>query len=297
MIKNLVFYNHWQNGDIHVSREFIKLIMNNIKAENYVYVHNKSKELLKDIPNLKISNEGIEYLDNDSPRMWNLHTRTLCLNTWYGVSRSFKDTSSCTIDTLFDLFSDHIKYITNNGYIDPSNIRKLVPKVDYEKYDIDNIMSYIENSKSKKVLICNGAVVSKQAKNFSFNNIVEEIAIRYKNIDFLMTEKFKTSIDNIKFTSDIISKNNTDLNEIGYLSTFCDVIIGRSSGPYIYSMVEENLFDAKKTFLCFSDDQEIANWSNDKELFSCKTMWSNDYQKEKIIEKIIESIGVDIEKT
>ena len=207
MIKNLVFYNHWQNGDIHVSREFIKLIINNVKAENYIYVHNKSKELLKDIPNLKISNECIEYLDNDSPRMWNLHTRTLCLNTWYGVSSSFKDTSSCTINTLFDLFNDHIKYITNTGYIDPSNIRKLVPKVDYSKHYIKNIEEYVKRSNSKKILICNGSVVSKQSKNFSFENIVEEIAMSYPSVDFILTEKFKTIIKNIKFTSPISGKS------------------------------------------------------------------------------------------
>lgn len=295
MIKNLVFYNHWQNGDIHVSRAFIKLIIDNIQAENYIYVHNKSEELLKDISNLKICKEGINYLDNDSPRMWNLHTRTLCLNTWYGVSCSFKDTSTCTIDTLFDLFNDHVKSITNGGYIDVKNLKNLVPKVDYSKYDIKNIKDYVKASKSKKILVCNGDVVSKQSKNFSFNNVIQEISINYPNVDFILTEKFKTNIKNIKFTSDIIGKNNTDLNEIGFLSTFCDVIVGRSSGPYIYSMVEENLFDKKKTFLCFSDDEEIAYWSDDKTLFSCKTMWSNDYRKENIIEKIIESMGANNE--
>ena len=53
MIENLVFYNHWQNGDVHVSRAFIDFCIKNIKAKNYLYIHPKSKELLKDIPHFQ----------------------------------------------------------------------------------------------------------------------------------------------------------------------------------------------------------------------------------------------------
>jgi len=289
MIENLVFYNHWQNGDIHVSREFVKLIVKSIKANNYLYLTHKSPELLKDIPEINVENVGIEYLDNDSPFMWNLHTRTLCLNTWYGVSPNFKNTASCTIDTLFSLFSAHIKK-TLNVTLNPMKIKEFVPSVNYGYFDISNINDYVENNRRKKVLVCNGAVVSKQAKNFSFNNIITKMALDFQNVDFIMTEKFHCSVDNIKFTDSIIQKSGNDLNEISYLSTFCDLIVGRSSGPYIYAMVKENLFNPNKTFLCFSDDEEIAYWSNDREMFDCKTVWSNDYSEDNVAAKIIEQI-------
>lgn len=289
MIENLVFYNHWQNGDIHVSREFVKLIVKSIKANNYLYLTHKSPELLKDIPEIKVENTGIEYLDNDSPFMWNLHTRTLCLNTWYGVSPNFKNTASCTIDTLFALFSSHVKK-TLNVTLNPTKIKEFVPSVNYEYFNTSSIDDYIENNQRKKVLVCNGAVVSKQAKNFSFNNVITKIASEFQNVDFIMTEKFHCSADNIKFTDSIIQKSGNDLNEISYLSTFCDLVVGRSSGPYIYAMVKENLFNSNKTFLCFSDDEEIAYWSNDREMFDCKTVWSNDYSEDNIIAKIAEQI-------
>lgn len=289
MIENLVFYNHWQNGDIHVSREFVKLIVKSIKANNYLYLTHKSPELLKDIPEIKVENIGIEYLDNDSPFMWNLHTRTLCLNTWYGVSPNFKNTASCTIDTLFALFSSHVKK-TLNVTLNPTKIKEFVPSVNYDYFDISSIDDYVENNLRKKVLVCNGAVVSKQAKNFSFNNMITKIASEFQNVDFIMTEKFHCSADNIKFTDSIIQKSGNDLNEISYLSTFCDLVVGRSSGPYIYAMVKENLFNSNKTFLCFSDDEEIAYWSNDREMFDCKTVWSNDYSEDNIIAKIAEQI-------
>lgn len=289
MIENIVFYNHWQNGDIHVSREFVKLIVNSVQAKNYLYLTHKSPELLKDIPKLKVESAGIEYLDNDSPFMWNLHTRTLCFNTWYGVSPTFKNTSSCTIDTLFELFSAHIKK-TLNLTLNPLKIKEYVPTVDYDYFEVSNIDDYIRKSQNKKVLVCNGDVVSKQSQNFSFNNIITKIALRFPNVDFIMTEKFNCSVNNIKFTDSIIQKEGNDLNEISYLSTFCDLVVGRSSGPYIYAMVKENLFNPNKTFLCFSDDEEIAYWSDDREMFDCKTVWSNDYSEDSIISKITEQL-------
>ncbi len=289
MIENLVFYNHWQNGDIHVSREFVKFFTESIDAKNYYYLHHKSEELLKDIPKLQIKSEGLIYLDNDSPYMWNLHTRTLCLNTWYGVSPVFKDTASCTLDTLYSLFNLHLQKIFNST-INPLMLNNFIPSIDYSYYDQDNVNDYVKNNNKKKILVCNGAVVSKQAKNFSFNVLIERVAKIFKNVDFIMTEKFFCHEPNILFTDDIIDKNGNDLNEISYLSTFCDIIIGRSSGPYIYSMVKDNLMNPNKTFLCFSDDESIAWWSDDRSMFKCRTVWSNDYSENGIVAKIVEQI-------
>jgi hypothetical protein len=289
MIENLVFYNHWQNGDIHVSREFVKFFIDHIPSRNYIYLNHKSPELLKDIPQLRVEEEGLIYLDNDSPFMWNLHTGTLCLNTWYGVSPVFKDTASCTIDTLYHLFNTHLNKIFNTN-INPLKLPDFIPSIDYSYFKIEGIKKYLSLNKNPRILICNGAVVSKQSKNFSFNDIVKTIAVNYPSVDFIMTEKFLSQQDNILFTDDIIAKDGNDLNEISYLSKWCDSIIGRSSGPYIYSMVKENLMNPEKTFVCFSDDEAIAWWSDDRNMFKCKTVWSNDYTEQNVANRIIETL-------
>jgi hypothetical protein len=59
----------------------------------------------------------------------------------------------------------------------------------------------------------------------------------------------------VKYTGDIIKVENSDLNEISYLSTFCDIIVGRSSGPFTFSNVKENIFDGNKAFLCFGEKE------------------------------------------
>ena len=47
-MKTIIFYNTFHNGDIHVSREFIKDIMNKIETTFYYY-HNGGPRLLFDI--------------------------------------------------------------------------------------------------------------------------------------------------------------------------------------------------------------------------------------------------------
>jgi hypothetical protein len=49
--------------------------------------------------------------------------------------------------------------------------------------------------------------------------------------------------------SDIIQQEGCDLNEISYLSTFCNMIIGRGSGPQTFSITKRNLNDPDKIFV------------------------------------------------
>ena len=43
------------------------------------------------------------------------------------------------------------------------------------------------------------------------------------------------------------------MNEISYLSTFCDLIIGRNSGPFCFASNKENINSINKTFYAFND--------------------------------------------
>ena len=68
---------------------------------------------------------------------------------------------------------------------------------------------------------------SGQAINFDFSIIINTLANIFKEYNFICTtNNFIGQTDNIFFTDNIIKKNNDDLNEIAYLSKYCDVIIG-----------------------------------------------------------------------
>jgi hypothetical protein len=62
-------------------------------------------------------------------------------------------------------------------------------------------------------------------------------------------------LDNVVFTNDIIKSNECDLNEISYLSTFCDIIVGRNSGPFCFASTKNNLKDPNKTFYAFGNKE------------------------------------------
>jgi hypothetical protein len=100
------------------------------------------------------------------------------------------------------------------------------------------------------------------------------IAENNRDVDIICTNKFKTVLPNIKFTSDIIkSTKDTDLLEISYLSTFCDVIVGKNSGPYVFCETFTNYNNPNKTFVSFNRGDPVRGaWLNTMscENVSCK---------------------------
>jgi hypothetical protein len=76
----------------------------------------------------------------------------------------------------------------------------------------------------------------------------------YPDTDFICTNKFDTDGNkNIKFTSDIIGEvADGDLLEISYLSSHCNIIIGKNSGPYVFCETYDNYMDTNKSFISFN---------------------------------------------
>ena len=77
-----------------------------------------------------------------------------------------------------------------------------------------------------------------------------------------------------------------DLNEISYLSNYCDLIVGKNSGPFVYTLTKENFKNSNITFISFNkveDDSLFWNLNS-----SCKYVWSNNYNENNII-RIIEN--------
>ena len=69
---------------------------------------------------------------------------------------------------------------------------------------------------------------------------------------YIFTDHEDIDGSNVKFTNNIFKDKTVDLFEISYLSKFCDIIIGRNSGPYTYSETYDNYMDNTKTFLSFN---------------------------------------------
>jgi hypothetical protein len=286
----VIFFNHFHNGDIHVSREYVKYIMRHVPAKGYIYSHNNPKKLLLDIDNLEHDptlldslNMEVRYTRDDKANM-------LYINTWYRNSDLF-DKLGCTLNTLHYLFDSLMRELFNE--VLSNDITKFIPEINFDKFEILNINKFIKDNKdNKKVLISNNDVQSLQSSNFDFNPIIDNLSSQYPNILFLVSNKMHHPLNksNVVYTGDIIGVDGNDLNEIAYISTFCDIIVGRASAAYTFSHVKENLMSKNKKFLCFCYVQDIAYWVHPVELIKAKIIWKDPSNLNVVLSTIEEEV-------
>jgi len=216
----------------------------------------------------------------------------LYVNLWRAQREEFSGKVGVNHEFLQRAWKRIFQKINNffNTSLIVKNMEHYVPNIDYAPYKENfKLKRYIEASiNTKKILVSNGPATSGQsfADNMSYS--IKQLATRYKNIDFICTSKFKNDLQNVKFTDDIIdpgevvhkeknSRGTCDLNEISYLSTFCNIIIGKNSGPFIYCLTKDNLFDKNKSIVSFQ-----KRLTDDMLLY---LKYDCDYEAHKIYEK------------
>ena len=115
---------------------------------------------------------------------------------------------------------------------------------------------------------------------------------RFKDCAFYFTAPLTSElykIENTFYTRDIINYDGCDLNENSYLSTKCDIIIGRASGPHAFAGVYDNFMDENKIIysitrnkyegIWFSEGNHQYEWTDTDDLIDLE-----DRIKTKIIE-------------
>jgi hypothetical protein len=280
MISDLVFYSFYGAGDLFNSKGIIKDIIDNVEAERYFYCHNKGANVFKDIVKLKYST--ITYLCENKFQARKLNN-DIYINTWIGLQQKYVLPGiGIFLDKYIEMFNECLTQ-TGIDYRLEKNIVEYIPEIDYSFYNT-NIVDFIIDKNEKHVLICNGKVNSNQANNFDFEPIINELAINHKDIQFFITESLRDSThDNIVSTEDLFT--GFDLNEIAYISTFCDLIVGRASGPFVFTQTKSNIFNPNKKFLAFTYNRETAYLVRNLDIPS-RRFWSNKIDKEGVLKDI-----------
>jgi hypothetical protein len=250
MYKTLTFYNEYGAGDIFESREFIKELSNKIPAEKYKYAHGKSKRILADLP-------WVEQIDFDKSIMDSMKDvvddkeGNIYINTWIGRDGQYVLPGiGCTVEQIHRMYNDILrKYGVGQLDLNPVNY---IPRINYTYFERMNIHKFLSEHKKDRILISNGPVQSNQSFNFDFTDAIYELASKFKDKVFIVTVKLPEERDNIFYTGDITKVNENDLNEVSYLSKFCSTIIGRNSGPHVFSQTIDNCMDASKKFISFT---------------------------------------------
>ena len=278
LINKIIFYTTGHNGDIHYSREFIKDIIKKIPNVAFEYHCNVSVKLLKDISCLSIKPFDLWNLYKN-PFYYDSNNQIFYINTWIGCDYSSDETGryGCCLKSNYFMY----KKIFDILGITIENENYYIPDVKWDCYDIFKIDEFFKFKNYKNYcLISNGNVLSGQADNCNLNDIIKILATKFENTGFILTDiSNKLNYPNIYYTNDIIDTPGNDLNEIGYMSTKCDIIIGRASGPYCFAHNKNTLYDNTKTFIVFSNSRNEGIWADIEETENncSKQIWSNNF--------------------
>lgn len=262
MLNSVTFFNNCNNGDVHVSRTFVRDLTSKVIAREYRYAHKNSPRLLLDQPWLKIIPPQ-DYPDVEVARTGD----DVIINTWYGCMGGRFNIHWCHFDSLWNLFRaayDHLLLPM------PQNKVDFLPKIDYSAFYLEGVNRFFHmRGKKPSILVVNSACHSNQATNFDMSPAIAELSRRYPTYDFLVTDRCPATGPNIFYTPDIIGLQGSDLNENSYISTKCKMIIGRSTGAFTFSLTKDNLLDPNKIFVGISNGGGSAiQWFDEAK---CKT--------------------------
>lgn len=285
-VKKIVFYTIGHNGDIHYSKEFIKDIITQISNVDYEYRMQASAKLVKDIPRLLVKSFDLHHIYTNEVS-YDETTHTLFINTWIGSSSSkyIPHETGCSLKANYDKYTD----VYSTLGITIKSIENYIPNIDWSFYDINQIDTFLKiNDKKLYCLICNGNVLSGQSQNFDFTEIIKNLSNKFNDVGFILTNSSnKIHNSNIFYTDDIIKTVGGDLNEIGYLATKCNLIVGRASGPYCFCHNTAIMNDNSKTLVVFTNLKNDGCWvSPDLIKDGAKQIWSNNFDLSSIYDII-----------
>jgi len=217
----------------------------------YSYIHDCGNKVLNiDMP--IISTDNYRHLAGWEDAI--VQDETLYVNTWFGTKMGQHGINQYNYGShhfLWKLKVDAINRVLGTDIVLSENIWDYVPNVD------DNYIEDINvNLKGiKRVLVSNGPALSGQSSFGDFYNIVNILSEKYKNVDFICTQRLGIEKENIFYTDDILScsDNSDNILEIVKFSESCDLIVGKNSGPHGMSHTKKNAGDKYKTFIGVSE--------------------------------------------
>jgi len=293
MKKNILFYNLWHNGDVFSGRGYIKHIINSLPNVRFGYYHINNPKIVSDLVRTQFKPDLKKWQVEQMTHHKIFETEeTIYINTWVGAY--FYQNQSRAVDHV-----DFIANLEGEGHANYLSLHKMwkfiidylnekhsagiqltdnpldyVPEIDWMKYETDSANDFIKATwGGKRHLICNGVVRSMQSNLGNLSFPIESVAKLFPKDHFVCTEKFDTNLTNINFTQDIFNLPN-DLNEISYLSTRCDTIIGKNSGPFMFTHVKDNINNLDKIFLAMSHNPSDCYTYHMKNL-PCKYFFSS----------------------
>lgn len=314
---NGIFYNMFRNGDLFVVREFARSTISQLPQFTWHYAHGNHPNSLKDMPCTYISmphffevcesvgckhhdihelipkykpldaGEPVRYLSTSSP---------LYINTWAGCWHGLKFPLGCypNMHELLEIWrtiGQIVAQKTGSRLEFTDDVISYFPIVNYDVFDAELVLVAKKQFEhfDKTVLVANGRSMSGQSKldvNV-LNQVIIALAKMHPNIAFVLTGDIVVNAPNVFYTNRLFQKQY-DLPEISYLSSFCNVIIGKNSGPFTYAHTKDNVLDERKIFVSFS------NSARDNLLYDVKNAKCRFVHSDSVVQNEIAKILYDI---
>lgn len=257
-MNKVTFFNHFHNGDLHISRELVRKVVAKVQSLDpnitFSYAHVNDAELISDIPGLTFDTFPMKQLDQfENAKM---RAQTVFINTWYAQQHhKYMNKYGMTIDCLYEAFDETCKAVWKFSLqdisVDPADF---YPTIDYSKYHIEDAQTWIAAHPQRKIFVSNGMAMSGQATNFPMTPIIVNMAAAHPDKIFILSNKEGNAPlpANVFLSQNIIKKPfGSDLNENSFVASHCDVIVGRASGAFSYAWTKQNLLERPTKFVCF----------------------------------------------
>lgn len=258
MINRIVFFNHYHVGDIFFGKAYLDKIIKQLPEIEFFYVHPYNQRLMYDLNiNTDVGILGLNMRPIDDQRFIQ-REQCFFVNTWIGV---YLDQvlpgelhgNYLSLRKMFSIIGQEISSRLGRSLeVVTDDQLEVIPTTNWNRYNTASVDQFCYEHQGKKLhLFCNGYVRADQCYLGPMKNILETLVEMLPNDIFICTERFMTNSPRIYFTDDI-THTHADVNEIAYLSTHCQTIVGKNSGPYMYCHVKDNFSNPNTVFVSCS---------------------------------------------
>jgi len=255
MVKNIVFFNQYHNGDCFVGKGWIRNIMRQLPDLNFSYAHANHADIIKDLGCRHIPLSELPQIDR-MVRIAQDDDGTLFINTWCGAFQGelfgYHQHSNYIIQhRMYEMYCEQLSSILGRPVTQSNNPHDYLPFIDFSYYDTKMVDDVVVGKfqSAPLVLFCNGPANSGQSAVGDFKYSIDYLAREFKDHVFVATHDVGIKLPNVFYTTHEFYKKS-DLNEIAYLSKRAKLIVGKNSGPFSYCCFDENM-QIDHTFFCF----------------------------------------------
>ena len=249
----IVFFNQWRNGDCFINKEYVRDIISRFPNVEFLYAHNNHPNIVEDLNCRHVTLNDIPAIGTFVPlAVSQTEPNTLYINTWVGcwIGKHLAEKDHANFHCLHTMW----KEIFNALDIEmKGDYFFYLPKIDWYRFDLKECDSYLRLIIPKNlILICNGVQQSEQSSMGDMKNIINSLSSSFPDYAFLITHDIGITKNNVNCTDSIFGSPTGNLNQIGYISQFAKLIVGKNSGPFTYAHTKTNMNNPEQTFMCFS---------------------------------------------